>query len=80
MAFHIRDEETDRMVRELAERTGAGLTETVREAVRAQLRQTSLQPSFDERLKAIQDEVASWGDSGMPADKAFYDSLNDEGE
>lgn len=33
MAFHIRDEETDTLVRELARRKGVGLTEAVKLAV-----------------------------------------------
>jgi antitoxin VapB len=31
-----------------------------------------------ERIKDITDEVASWPKTGLKADKAFYDSLNDE--
>jgi hypothetical protein len=35
MAFHIKDPETDRVVRKLAELKGKGITETVRERGRA---------------------------------------------
>jgi len=31
-----------------------------------------------ERIREIQARVASWPDTGLEADKAFYDSLNDE--
>jgi antitoxin VapB len=38
MAFSIKDAETDRVVRALAERTGLGLTETVRVAAENELK------------------------------------------
>ena len=79
MAFHVRDEETDGLVRQLAERTGLGLTDAIREAVREKLERTVREGSFDERLKATQDEFERLcKPSGLPVDKAFYDWLNDE--
>ena len=38
MALNIKDEETDRLARELAAETGLSLTEAIREAVEAQLK------------------------------------------
>ena len=74
MALHIRDDETDRLVRHLAEVKRIGLTDAVRLAVTNELKRAPLA----ERIRPIQDRIAAWPDSGLKADKAFYDSLNDE--
>lgn len=74
MALHIRDPETDRLVRSLAEMKKLGLTETIRLAVENELKRTPLA----ERIKPLQDRIASYGETGLEADKDFYDSLNDE--
>lgn len=77
MAFHVRDKETDTLVRELARKRGVGLTEAVKHAVR-----TELDRKEDEvarklaAMKAISDEVASWPRTGLKADKAFFDELS----
>lgn len=76
MPFHVRDEETTTLVRELARKRGCGLTEAVKFAVSAELKRE--EPSLREKLTAIQDEVASYPSTGLEADKAFYDWLNDE--
>lgn len=75
MALHIRDEETDALVRELASRRGIGLTEAVRVAVENELARERKRLSLRERLKPLVDEVArARKTEGMP-DKAFYDEL-----
>lgn len=74
MTLHIRDPETDRLVRNLAEIKKVGLTEAVKLAVENELKRTPL----IERIRPIQERVAAMGRSGLRADKAFYDSLNDE--
>ncbi|WAJ26484.1 type II toxin-antitoxin system VapB family antitoxin [Antarcticirhabdus aurantiaca] len=75
MALHIRDEETDALVRELASRRGIGLTEAVRVAVENELARERKRLSLRERLKPLVDEVARARKAeGMP-DKAFYDEL-----
>ena len=76
MAFHVRDKETDTLVRELARVRGVGLTEAVRAAAEAELKREKT--PLRERIRPIQDEIASWGRTGLAADKAFFDSLNDE--
>ena len=78
MAIYIRDEATDTAVRELARIKGTGLTEAIREAVEKEIRNTREQTPFMERIKALQDEYASRPLTGEEADKAFYDSLNDD--
>ncbi len=74
MALHIRDEETDRLVRNLAEIKKLGLTETIKLAVENELKRVPL----IERIRPIQDRIRARGRTGLKADKAFFDSLNDE--
>ncbi|WP_375454093.1 type II toxin-antitoxin system VapB family antitoxin [uncultured Methylobacterium sp.] len=78
MALHIRDAEADRLVRALAERKGIALTEAIKLAVRNELRREEDKPSLWERLKPLHERVAARPATGLVADKAFYDSLNDE--
>jgi antitoxin VapB len=78
MAFHVRDHETDRLVRELAVQQGVGLTEAVKLAVREKLDAATRTPSLGEKIRALQEEFARYPKTGLAADKAFYDSLNDE--
>jgi antitoxin VapB len=74
MALHIRDSETDRLVRDLAVIKGVGLTEAVKLAVENELRRAPLY----ERVRPIQERIKAAGATGLEADKAFYDSLSDE--
>ncbi|HEX7887397.1 MAG TPA: type II toxin-antitoxin system VapB family antitoxin [Phenylobacterium sp.] len=79
MAFHIRDGETDTLVRALARRKGIGLTEAVKQAVGAELARVSQ----DDRLvkvREIQAQIAAQGRSGLKADKAFFDDLSGQGD
>ncbi|PTM39356.1 type II toxin-antitoxin system VapB family antitoxin [Bosea sp. 124] len=82
MAFHIRDPETDRIVRELASKTGASLTDAVREAaaeklarVERVLERADKRP-LREQIRDIQERVADRGKTGLKADKAFFDWLS----
>ena len=77
MAFHIKDEATDKAVRRLAKLKGKTLTETVREAVEHEYERVRSEIPLIERLKPIQDELRSLSKpGGLPADKAFYDELS----
>jgi len=78
MPFHVRDAETDTLVRELARRRGCGLTEAVKQAVGAELRRVNEEIPLRDKIRALQDEVLSHPSTGLEADKAFYDWLNDE--
>lgn len=81
MAFHVRDAETDFMVRRLAERKQKTLTETIREACEHEYEREFGLDAFLEKVKAIQDWVkARSRPGGQPADKAFYDELSGEDE
>jgi antitoxin VapB len=79
MAFHIRDPETDALVRELAEKAHVGITEAVKLAASEALaaRQKAREQKLA-KMRAIVAEVDSWPRTGLKADKTFFDSLNDE--
>ncbi len=77
MAFHIRDAEADKLVRELAAQEGVGITEAVKIATKAKL-EARRKDQFWKNLEAIQDRIAAYPNTGLKADEAFYDSLNDE--
>ena len=77
MAFHVRDEATDKAVRRLAKLKGKSLTETIREAVENEYQRTRSAIPLIERLKPIQEEFRRLSKpGGLPADKAFYDDLS----
>jgi antitoxin VapB len=78
MAFHVRDPETDALVRKLAKRKGVGLTEAIREAATHELEREEKKLSLWERTADIRAEIASWPETGLKADKAFFDSLSGE--
>lgn len=78
MALHIRDEETDRLVRALAERKRIPLTQAVKLAVGNELRREDEKLSLWERLKPLRDRIAESPSTGLEADKAFYDELSGE--
>ena len=75
MALHIRAPKVERMVRDLAAERGISLTEAVELAVANELTRAA---DFHEKVRRLQERVASYGKTGLKADKAFYDSLNDE--
>lgn len=77
MPFHIRDDETDIAVRDLAARKGISLTEAVRLAVESELhRLDEANRPLAERVAAIQERALSHSPTGLAADKAFYDELS----
>jgi antitoxin VapB len=78
MALYIKDEATDRAVRRLAEQLkDKTLTETIREAAEHEYERVRSEIPLMERLKPIQDLLASLSKpGGLPADKAFFDELS----
>lgn len=76
MAFHIRDEETDALVRELARKEKVGLKDAVKRAVSERLKVVASKPSLHERLTKIADEIAKAPRTGKKADKKFFDELS----
>jgi antitoxin VapB len=76
MPFHVRDEETDSLVRELARRKRVGLTEAVKVAVRNELKAEAAQVPLRDRLRKIAEAIAAYPDTGAKADKKFFDDLS----
>jgi antitoxin VapB len=77
MGINIKNPETERLIRELAQKTGKSQTEAVTSAVREQLDRLRVEQSSEVRLarmKAIVDEIAPRL-KGMPDhDEYLYDA------
>ncbi|MBN9017340.1 MAG: type II toxin-antitoxin system VapB family antitoxin [Rhizobiales bacterium] len=78
MPLNIRDEEVNRLATKLAAQRGVTKTDAVKLALENELRKSDNSRPLRDRIKAIQDEILSYPATGLEADKAFYDSLNDE--
>jgi len=78
MILHVRDEETDRLVRALASRRGISITEAVREAVEEALAAEDSKQSLWERTADLRARVSAYPLTGKAADKQFYDGLWEE--
>jgi antitoxin VapB len=77
MAFHVKDEATDKAVRRLAALKQATLTDTIREAVENEYARLRQQVSPEELVRPLQDAIRAMRKPGrgLPADKAFYDEM-----
>jgi antitoxin VapB len=76
MAFHVRDPEADLLVRTLAKKRGVGITEAIKVAVREQIERDARATPMRDRIREIQEELARFPDTGLKADKAFFDELS----
>ena len=78
MAFHIRNPETDRLARRVARLKGTGLTEAVHAALEHELAREEATPTLADRIAELSRALRarSHPEQGLPADKAFFDSLN----
>ena len=80
MAFHVRDRETDELVRRLLARTGQGLTDTVRALAAKELErldEIDRKRPLIERIKPIQDRIAAYPDRPFTqTDKEFWDEMS----
>ena len=77
MAFHIRDPETDALVRELAEKAHVGITEAVKMAASEAL--TAREKAKADKLARVDAILAEFDAvprTGLKADKAFFDMIN----
>jgi antitoxin VapB len=82
-SLYIKDNETAALATELASRLGVTKTEVVRDLLRR--RKAELAPATSvvpmrERLRIWREAHPLGEPTGLQADKAFYDSLNDEEE
>lgn len=77
MAFHVRDPETDALVRELAEKTRLGITEAVKlAATEALAAREKARAEKLARMDAILAKFDAMPRTGLKADKAFMDMIN----
>lgn len=80
MAFHIKNAETDALARKVAALKKTGLTEAVHTALVHELERERAKPSLVEIGMNYAHEVRARGnpEKGLPADKAFIDSLYED--
>ena len=79
MPLNIRDEAVNQLAEQLASTARVNKTEAVRMALTNELaRQEESREAFRAKIKVLQDRVAAWPDTGLKADKAFYDSLYED--
>ena len=81
-SLYVKDGEANDLARELADRRGLSKTAAVKLALRNELGRDADVPARERSAREILEQF--WRDhplgepTGLPADKAFYDSLNDE--
>jgi antitoxin VapB len=78
MPLNSRSEEVNQLARKLASRAGVSKTEAVRIALTSELARREPRVPVAERLRPFLDRIDAVPRTGLVADKAFYDSLNDE--
>lgn len=78
MAFSVRDNDTDAAVRRLAKLWDKSLTETIRTAVEREYERASDAIPLPARLAALSDRYRNRPETGLEADKAFFDELSGE--
>jgi antitoxin VapB len=77
MILHVRDADTDELVRRLARSRGISITEAIREAVEQALAfDARSRGSLWARTSDLRAKVQSYEPSGLRADKDFYDELS----
>lgn len=78
MPLNIRSDEVNRLAARLALRKHVSKTEAVKIALENELRRVEEQIPLWDRLKPLRDKVAAYPDTGLEADKTFYDELSGE--
>lgn len=76
MAFYVRDETTDAAVRQLARLRKQSLTETIRQAVEAEILRERTSVPLAERLAPLAERYRAFPATGAEADKAYFDTLS----
>jgi antitoxin VapB len=78
MPLNIRNEQVNQLAEKLAAQKRVSKTEAVRIALENELRRDSEALPLWNRLKPLRERIAAYPDSGLPADKAFFDDLSGE--
>ncbi len=76
MAFSVKSKAADAAVRRLAKLKNKTITETIYEAVENEYRRTQGEKPLVERLEALAKRYRTFPETGLPADKAFFDDLS----
>lgn len=86
MVIHVKDVETDRLVRQLARMRGMGITEAIREAAREAIASDNLRVRDEGRLplhqqlQPVLQRLDRLPRATVETDKAYFDELWGEGE
>ncbi|WP_449409372.1 type II toxin-antitoxin system VapB family antitoxin [Methylobacterium komagatae] len=78
MPLTIASDEVDQLAEKLASRTGVSKAEAVRVALVNEIDRWDKAVPLAERLRPLLDRLDAVPRTGLKADKAFYDGLNDE--
>jgi antitoxin VapB len=78
MPLNIRSEEVNRLAEKLAIRKHVSKTEAVRRALQNELSRSVEAIPLWERLKPLREKIAAYPDTGLVADKTFFDELSGE--
>lgn len=76
MVLHVKDEETDRLVRQLAAKWRLSITDTIRRAAEECLEKHDSRPSLWDRTADLRAKYANGPD--ISTKKAFFDSLSED--
>ncbi|WP_375275613.1 type II toxin-antitoxin system VapB family antitoxin [Methylorubrum thiocyanatum] len=78
MSLTIESEEIELLAERLAAVTHVNKAEAVRMALSNELQRREASLPLAERIKPLLDRIDSYPSTGLEADKAFFDSLNDD--
>ena len=78
MPLNIRNEEVNRLAELLAARKGINKTDAVKLALENELRRLAEAVPLKDRLRPIQDRIQKRPLTGLAANKALQDELNNE--
>jgi antitoxin VapB len=78
MSFSVKSKAADDAVRRLAKLKNKSLTETIREAVENEYRRVRGEAPLIDRLEAISARYRKFPETGLAADKAFFDEMSDD--
>lgn len=78
MSLRIDSDEVDRLAEKLAAAAHVDKAEAVRMALANELQRREASLPLAVRIKPLLDRIDSYPATGLEADKAFFDSLNDE--
>ncbi len=76
MPLNIRSEEVNGLAKVLAEHNHVTKTEAVKLALENELRRISERKPLWDRLEPLRKKIAAYPDTGLKADKAFFDELS----